>query len=332
MGHLAEGELLQAWSNNLFRAPIFRHDTSPTDFLLVRSKISGQTMHFVIKEIPRIFLCGQMEPQKMVPRPNRNMNKLQEKMFSLGVARFFAAKLEAQAQADLRELQRSVLSYSRRKKNIRDIGFRKVVATLAEEVYDPHDGKKWRSRDLPELAPEELQKAFSPEDVCLQESAGAAEVRLADFGMEDVDLGALEVWLKRTQALKEFRRFRLGTATRLAAAYRRDPVKGPASERLVKVLKDDLRRLAERVAAGQFIFETVARAPWNTTGARAAPRPPLSFVHPRRSDAASDASASLRLLPPTLLIPCFAHLSPPPAPSPICRGVCPQPPDARRPG
>jgi transcription initiation factor TFIID subunit 1 len=49
MGHLAEGELLQAWSNNLFRAPIFRHDTSPTDFLLVRSKISGQTMHFVIK-------------------------------------------------------------------------------------------------------------------------------------------------------------------------------------------------------------------------------------------------------------------------------------------
>jgi hypothetical protein len=121
------------------------------------------------------------------------MNKLQEKMFSLGVARFFAAKLEAQAQADLRELQRSVLSYSRRKKNIRDIGFRKVVATLAEEVYDPHDGKKWRSRDLPELAPEELQKAFSPEDVCLQESAAAAEVRLADFGMEDVDLGALEV-------------------------------------------------------------------------------------------------------------------------------------------
>jgi hypothetical protein len=35
----------------------------------------------------------------------------------------------------------------------------------------------------------------------------------------------------------------------------------------VKVLKDDVRRLAERIRVGQFIFEKLASAPWNTTDA-----------------------------------------------------------------
>ena len=95
----------QAISNNLFRAPVFRHETNPIDFLLIRTKISQTAMSFVIKEIPKIFICGQMEPQKMVPRPVKSMNKVQEKMFALGMARVFAAKLEASAQADYKDLQ-----------------------------------------------------------------------------------------------------------------------------------------------------------------------------------------------------------------------------------
>ena len=58
-------------------------------------------------------------------------------MFSLGMARVFAAKLEASAQADFKDLQKNVLNYSRRKKYIRDIGFKKVLSTLAEVLSHP---------------------------------------------------------------------------------------------------------------------------------------------------------------------------------------------------
>ena len=112
-----------------------------------------------------------------------------------------------------------------------------------------------------------MQKTLTPEEVCLQESSNAAELRLAELGIEDVDLFLLEAWLKRMQALKEYRRFRLGCATRLAALHKRDATLGPSLDRLTKVLKDDIRRLSERVRVGQFIFENVAKAPWNTTEA-----------------------------------------------------------------
>ena len=82
-----------------------------------------------------------------------------------------------------------------------------------------------------------------------------------------MDLSLLESWLKRMQALKEYRRYRLSCATRLAAQHKRDETLGPSLDRLIKILKDDIRRLSERVRVGQFIFENVAKAPWNTTEA-----------------------------------------------------------------
>ena len=44
----------QAISNNLFRAPVFRHETNPVDFLLIRTKISQTAMSFVVKIIPKV--------------------------------------------------------------------------------------------------------------------------------------------------------------------------------------------------------------------------------------------------------------------------------------
>jgi len=51
--------------NNLFRAPVVRHNVSTTDFLLVRSK--GR---FFLREIPAIYAVGQEQPVTEVPAPN----------------------------------------------------------------------------------------------------------------------------------------------------------------------------------------------------------------------------------------------------------------------
>jgi Protein of unknown function (DUF3591) len=264
LGDMTEGEIQQAFSNNLFKAPIFRHEPNPCDFLLIRLKMTN-TLYFTVKEIPRIFVCGQMEPQKVVFRPNKGMNKLQEKMFMLAAARYFNSKTDS-SYGDFKDIQRSILNYSRRKRQILGHGLRKALSYIADEVDDAVEGKKYRSKDLQEYAPEVIQKTFHPEDVCLQESCNACELRLAELGIEDVELTALEQWLVRMKNLKEFREDRLGMAMRLSLEQKRNS-KGATLEKLVKVLKDDVRRLAERIRVGQFIFEKLASAPWNTTDA-----------------------------------------------------------------
>lgn len=264
LGELIEGEIQQAFSNNLFKAPIFRHEPNPTDFLLIRLKMTN-TLYYTVKEIPRIFVCGQVEPQKIVSRPNKGINKLQEKMFMLAASRYFNSKLDM-SYGDFKDIQRSILNYSRRKRQIATTGLRKALSYIADEVDDAMEGKKYCSKDLQEFSPEVLQKTFHPEDVCLQESCNAGELRLAELGIEDVELITLEQWLVRMMNLKEFRVDRLGMAMRLSLEQKRS-AKGAALERLVKVLKDDVRRLNERIRVGQFIFEKLASAPWNTTDA-----------------------------------------------------------------
>ena len=47
-------------------------------------------LSYCIREVPPrgLFLAGQTEPQKIVPRPKKSVSELQEKMVLLSVARF----------------------------------------------------------------------------------------------------------------------------------------------------------------------------------------------------------------------------------------------------
>ena len=51
---------------------------------------SKATVCFTLREMNSLFLCGQLEPLKIVPKPNnRVITKLQEKIVLLSAARFF---------------------------------------------------------------------------------------------------------------------------------------------------------------------------------------------------------------------------------------------------
>lgn len=55
-----------ALRNNLFLAPVFAHESAPTDFLLVRSA----TGEWVVRELPAtVYLAGQLHPKVAVPVP-----------------------------------------------------------------------------------------------------------------------------------------------------------------------------------------------------------------------------------------------------------------------
>ena len=65
LGNLAPGQSLQTLENNLYRAPIYKHDLPDTDFLIIRTR-----NNYFIREVSTIFTVGQLLPLFEVPGPN----------------------------------------------------------------------------------------------------------------------------------------------------------------------------------------------------------------------------------------------------------------------
>ena len=105
LGDIEKGCIQPSICNNLFQAPLFPHTPKRTDFLLValtRSACASTLRHkgdpsgvtrvpFALRALPSngFFLCGQQEPQRIVPRPLKKLSKFQEDWTLLHITRFF---------------------------------------------------------------------------------------------------------------------------------------------------------------------------------------------------------------------------------------------------
>lgn len=65
LGILHPGQCIQALENNMYRAPIYQHKMSPTDFLIIRTRVG-----YWIRVVDAIFTVGQECPLYEVPGPN----------------------------------------------------------------------------------------------------------------------------------------------------------------------------------------------------------------------------------------------------------------------
>ncbi|XP_049851336.1 transcription initiation factor TFIID subunit 1-like [Schistocerca gregaria] len=70
LGDIRPGAQLQALENNLFKAPIFLHTPEETDFLLIRTERRNKQDLFYVREIPALYIVGQLHPMLEVPAPN----------------------------------------------------------------------------------------------------------------------------------------------------------------------------------------------------------------------------------------------------------------------
>lgn len=68
-GSVYPGQTIPAIYNNLVRAPLFRHKPSPTDFLVIRHTLKGESKYF-IREVKNLFVVGQTYPVTEVPGPH----------------------------------------------------------------------------------------------------------------------------------------------------------------------------------------------------------------------------------------------------------------------
>jgi hypothetical protein len=264
LGDLAEGERIQSLKNELFRSPLFSHSPRPNDFLLTRTKIGKDCLMYSIRPIRRLFISGQVEPLDVVPRPSRALTTTQENFFLLAAARLFATSPSGLDWADLcKELIKS--SYSKAK------ALEGVLGRISQNMrsYDPDSMTRARTTKwVPnkDLLAEDWERRLSPKDVCLQESAVAAEYRMNLMGLELVDLNKLWRWLTLNSDLLAFRKER-AVKVILQAEGAKDVKTKAALQQLKRVLVREMKDLEAKLEVGRFISRYLLSCPWSTTEA-----------------------------------------------------------------
>ncbi|TDL28234.1 TAF1, transcription initiation factor TFIID, subunit TAF1 [Rickenella mellea] len=173
-GYVYAGQTIQALYNNLIRAPIFRQKPYPTDFLVVRSTIRGETKYY-IRDLKHLFVVGQTYPVNEVPGPH-----------SRKITSTIKNRLQIIAFKLLRKSQGERLKISRLMKYFPDQNELQMRQRLKEFMEyhrrGPHQGF-WRLKENVTIpSDQDMLKMVVPEQVVLSESMQVGQRHLQDAG------------------------------------------------------------------------------------------------------------------------------------------------------
>ncbi|KAJ3189184.1 hypothetical protein HDU85_002809 [Gaertneriomyces sp. JEL0708] len=183
-GDVSPGETLQAISTNLFRAPIWKHETPPTDFLVIRHVYKGDIKWYIREMLPT-FVVGQCFPLVEVPKPQ-----------SRKITQAIKGRLQATSFRLMRRDPRRLLKYDLLVKSFPGFTEPQLRQRLKEFAQFAKKGENtgwWKLKPgVQLLGEEEIRRLVTPEMVCLQESTMVGQQRLRDIGYSDVGLGEEE--------------------------------------------------------------------------------------------------------------------------------------------
>ncbi|KAE9400552.1 TAF1 transcription initiation factor TFIID subunit TAF1 [Gymnopus androsaceus JB14] len=155
-GYVYPGQTMPALYNNLVRAPLFRHKPKPTDFLVVRSTVKGETKYF-LREIKNLFVLGQTYPVTEIIAYKLLRKSAGERLKISRLMKYFPDQNELQMRQRLKEF----MEYHRR---------------------GPHQGF-WRLKpNWPVPSDPDMLKMVTPEQVVLTESMQVGQRHLQDSG------------------------------------------------------------------------------------------------------------------------------------------------------
>ncbi|KAL1438187.1 hypothetical protein MTO96_048271 [Rhipicephalus appendiculatus] len=169
LGSLAPGQSLQAFENNLFRAPIYEHNLPDSDFLLIRTR-----QHYYIREVETIYTVGQELPLFEVPGPNsKRANNFVRDFLQVFIYRLFWKSTDSPRRIKMEDIKKAFPSHS--------------------ESSIRMDSNWWVLKPEFRLPTEdEIRAMVSPEQCCAYYSMISAEQRLKDAGYGEKSLFAPE--------------------------------------------------------------------------------------------------------------------------------------------
>ncbi|KAJ3588964.1 hypothetical protein NHX12_009816 [Muraenolepis orangiensis] len=172
LGSLHPGQLLQAFENNLFRAPIYLHKIPETDFLVLRTR-----QGYFIREIVDIVVVGQQCPLYEVPGPNsKRANTHIRDFLQVFIYRLFWKSKDRPRRIRMEDIKKAFPSHS-------ESSIRKRLKLCADFKRTGMDSNWWVLKpDFRLPTEEEIRAMASPEQCCSYYSMQVAEQRLKDAG------------------------------------------------------------------------------------------------------------------------------------------------------
>uniref|UniRef100_A0A670JDK3 Transcription initiation factor TFIID subunit 1 n=1 Tax=Podarcis muralis TaxID=64176 RepID=A0A670JDK3_PODMU len=172
LGSLHPGQLLQAFENNLFRAPIYLHKMPETDFLVIRTRQA-----YYIRELVDIFVVGQECPLFEVPGPNsKRANTHIRDFLQVFIYRLFWKSRDRPRRIRMEDIKKAFPSHS-------ESSIRKRLKLCADFKRTGMDSNWWVLKpDFRLPTEEEIRAMVSPEQCCAYYSMISAEQRLKDAG------------------------------------------------------------------------------------------------------------------------------------------------------
>uniref|UniRef100_A0A8C4SNB6 Transcription initiation factor TFIID subunit 1 n=1 Tax=Erpetoichthys calabaricus TaxID=27687 RepID=A0A8C4SNB6_ERPCA len=172
LGSLHPGQLLQAFENNLFRAPIYLHKMPETDFLILRTR-----QGYYVRELVDIFVVGQECPLFEVPGPNsKRANTHIRDFLQVFIYRLFWKSKDRPRRIRMEDIKKAFPSHS-------ESSIRKRLKLCADFKRTGMDSNWWVLKpDFRLPTEEEIRAMVSPEQCCAYYSMLVAEQRLKDAG------------------------------------------------------------------------------------------------------------------------------------------------------
>lgn len=182
LGSLVPGQSIQAFENNMFRAPIYEHDVPQTDFLIIRNR-----QGYYIREINTVYAVGQECPMQEVPGPNsKRANNFIRDFLQVFIYRLFGKSKDNPKRIKMDDIKKAFPSHS-------ESSIRKRLKLCADFKRTGMDSNWWVLKpDFRLPTEEEMRAMVSPEQCCAYYSMLAAEQRLKDAGYGEKSLFAVD--------------------------------------------------------------------------------------------------------------------------------------------
>lgn len=182
LGTLVPGNSIQAFENNMFRAPIYEHKVPDTDFLIIRNR-----QNFFIREVNTIYTVGQECPMFEVPGPNsKRANNFIRDFLQVFIYRLFWKSKDNPRRIKMDDIKKAFPNHS-------ESSIRKRLKLCADFKRTGMDSNWWVVKpDFRLPTEEEMRAMVSPEQCCGYFSMLAAEQRLKDAGYGEKSLFAPE--------------------------------------------------------------------------------------------------------------------------------------------
>lgn len=172
-GYVAKGDFVPTLYNNFVRAPVFKHDTKHTDFLLLRSQGAGSHQKYYLRSINHMFSVGNLFPAMEVPAPHsRKVTNTSKNRLKMIV--FRAMNMNEENRVSVKDISHHFPDQN-------DMQNRQRLKEFMEYQRHGEDQGYWKIKNS-DIVPseEEIKVMVTPEDVVILDSMQHGQQVLED--------------------------------------------------------------------------------------------------------------------------------------------------------